>query len=132
MMKGEHHAYTHPKSLLRVNFSIWISKESLRLGFIKQKKVGRQIIIVSHNANLVVSTDSENIVVANQKGQESSEGSQFYKFAYVNGAIECSYVDESKKEVLSQKGIREHVCEILEGGKEAFEKRENKYGFRVQ
>lgn len=100
--------------------------------FIKQKKVGRQIIIVSHNANLVVSTDSENIVVANQKGQESSEGSQFYKFAYVNGAIECSYVDESKKEVLSQKGIREHVCEILEGGKEAFEKRENKYGFRVQ
>ncbi len=101
--------------------------------FIKQKKIGRQIIIVSHNANLVVSTDSENIIVANQKGQGSSEGQQSHKFAYVNGAIEYAYINENKKiEVLYKRGIREHVCEILEGGQEAFEKRENKYGFRVQ
>ncbi len=32
--------------------------------------------------------------------------------------------------VLESQGIREHVCEILEGGKEAFEKREQKYGFK--
>lgn len=100
--------------------------------FIKQKKIGRQIIIVSHNANLVVSTDSENIIVANQKGQDSSGDQQSHQFAYVNGAIEYSYIDESKRDVLSKRGIREHVCEILEGGQEAFEKRENKYGFRVQ
>jgi hypothetical protein len=29
--------------------------------------------------------------------------------------------------VLQSQGIREHVCEILEGGTEAFKKRENKY-----
>ena len=27
-------------------------------------------------------------------------------------------------------GIREHVCDILEGGRTAFEKREHKYGFK--
>ena len=100
--------------------------------FIKQKKIGRQIIIVSHNANLVVSTDSENIIVANQKGQDSADDQQKDKFAYVNGAIEYSYVNESNADVLNKRGIREHVCEILEGGQEAFEKRENKYGFRSQ
>lgn len=100
--------------------------------FIKQKKIGRQIIIVSHNANLVVSTDSENIIVANQKGQDSSGGQQSHKFAYVNGAIEYSYTNESERDLLNKRGIREHVCEILEGGQEAFEKRENKYGFRTR
>lgn len=29
--------------------------------------------------------------------------------------------------LLKSKGIREHVIEILEGGKEAFKERENKY-----
>ena len=28
-----------------------------------------------------------------------------------------------------KKGIREHVCEILEGGEKAFKIREKKYGF---
>ena len=37
--------------------------------FIKAKKTKRQIVIVSHNPNLVVSTDSENVIVANQEGQ---------------------------------------------------------------
>ena len=27
-------------------------------------------------------------------------------------------------EILSSQGIREHICDILEGGREAFEKRE--------
>jgi len=31
--------------------------------------------------------------------------------------------------ILYRKGIREHVCEILEGGREAFRKREQKYSF---
>ena len=35
-----------------------------------ETKIDRQIIIVSHNANLVVATDSENIIVANQEGQD--------------------------------------------------------------
>ncbi|MEA1899584.1 MAG: DUF1016 N-terminal domain-containing protein, partial [Thermodesulfobacteriota bacterium] len=60
-------------------------------GFIKTKKSTRQIIIVSHNPNLVVSTDSENIIVANQDGQNKSGKNNTFKFEYVNGAIEHSF-----------------------------------------
>ena len=98
--------------------------------FIKTKKSTRQIIIVSHNPNLVVSTDSENIIVANQDGQNKSGKNATFKFEYVNGAIEHSFIDESKNGILFQRGIRQHVCDVLEGGEEAFEKRENKYGFK--
>ena len=97
--------------------------------FIKTKKSTRQIIIVSHNPNLVVSTDSENIIVANQAGQDKSGENIKYKFEYVNGAIEHSFNDAKQKGILFQRGIRQHVCDILEGGEEAFAKRENKYGF---
>lgn len=41
--------------------------------FIKEKKIERQILIVTHNANLVVPTDTENIIVANQSGQDASK-----------------------------------------------------------
>ena len=97
--------------------------------FIKTKKSTRQIIIVSHNPNLVVSTDSENIIVANQAGQDKSGKNFKYKFEYVNGAIEHSFINGNQKGILFQIGIRQHVCDILEGGEEAFAKRENKYGF---
>lgn len=94
--------------------------------FIKNKKIDRQIIMVSHNSNLVVSTDSENIIVANQNGESSSEK----RFDYVNGALEeTKEKDLSESNILKQQGIREHVCEILEGGIEAFQKREEKYNF---
>ncbi len=97
--------------------------------FIKEKKIRRQIIMVSHNANLVVSTDSENIIVANQDGQQAGLENRQYRFEYVSGSLECQFDNPNEKGILYQKGIREHVCEILEGGKEAFEKREKKYGF---
>ena len=32
-----------------------------------------------------------------------------------------------RKGVLNQKGIQEPICDILEGGKDAFEKRASKY-----
>jgi hypothetical protein len=98
--------------------------------FIKAKKIKRQIIIVSHNPNLVVSTDSENVIVANQQGQNKAGSNDGTKFDYVSGSLEYSYIDEKQKGILHQKGIREHVCEILEGGQDAFEKREDKYGMR--
>ena len=98
---------------------------------IKEKKKDRQIIIVSHNANLVVATDSENIIVANQAGQDGVGDTSKYQFEYVNGAIEHSFKeDKSITEVLYQQGIREHVCDILEGGNEAFKKRERKYSIK--
>ncbi|MDR3259753.1 MAG: hypothetical protein LBT51_09130 [Fusobacteriaceae bacterium] len=96
--------------------------------YIKECKKHRQIIMVSHNANLVVNTDAENVIIANQQGEDGKENKE-YKFEYVNGAIEETFKNEEEKGILYQKGIREHVCEILEGGLEAFKKREKKYDF---
>lgn len=98
--------------------------------FIKTKKSKRQIIIISHNPNLVVSTDSENVIIANQNGQNKSGKNKEFRFEYVNGSLEHSFAEPDREGVLFQRGVREHVCDILEGGEEAFEKRENKYGFR--
>lgn len=96
---------------------------------IKNKKKARQIIIVTHNANLVVNTDAENIIVANQEGQDPAteamkNGTQF---EYINGPIELSFRHEKSSGVLTKIGIKQHVCDILEGGKEAFRLRERKY-----
>jgi ABC-type phosphate transport system ATPase subunit len=94
--------------------------------YIKQCKQRRQIIIVSHNANLVVNTDAENVIVANQAGEDGKDN-KAYKFEYVNGALENTFTELDEKGVLYQEGIKEHVCEILEGGTDAFKKREEKY-----
>lgn len=98
--------------------------------YLKNKKLERQIIVVTHNANIVVNSDAENVIVANQKGQNNSESSSEFQFDYINGAIEnTSPIDESETDLLNSMGIREHVAEIVEGGKEAFILRERKYGF---
>ena len=99
---------------------------------IKEKKKERQIIIVSHNANLVVATDSENIIVANQSGQDNIGDNSNYQFEYVSGAIEHTQVyDNTITEFLYKQGIREHICDILEGGNEAFKNRERKYSIKA-
>jgi hypothetical protein len=95
---------------------------------IKEKKKNRQIIIVTHNANLVVNTDAENVIVANQEGQDSASetiGSRT-RFEYINGPIELSFRSNSISG-LTRIGIKQHVCDILEGGAEAFRLRERKY-----
>lgn len=98
--------------------------------YIKGKKRERQIILVSHNSNVVVSADAENIIVANQEGVNNKNVGGI-KFQYVNGALEdTKKKDGADKHILSAQGIREHICDILEGGRLAFEKREQKYGFR--
>ena len=99
------------------------------VSFIKRKKKERQIIIVTHNPNLTVGADSEEVIVANQSGQEIGRDNKQYKFEYVSGALENSFEDLTKPSILLKKGIRQHTCEILEGGKEAFLKREKKYNF---
>ncbi len=85
--------------------------------------------MVSHNANLIVSTDSEEIIVANQDGQQAGRDNRKYNFEFVSGSLECCFEENDKKGILYKMGIRDHVCEILEGGKDAFENREKKYGF---
>ena len=99
--------------------------------YIKTKKKTRQIIIVTHNPNLVVGADAENVIVANQNGVNSKNRNGL-KFQYINGSLENSRIkSEDCDTVLESKGIREHVCEILEGGDDAFRKREAKYGFTI-
>jgi hypothetical protein len=95
--------------------------------FMKAKKIERQIVIVTHNANLVVTTDAENVIVANQDGQDHGKENETYKFEYRSGAIEASFRDEGEAGILNQMGIKEHVCEILEGGEAAFLEREKRY-----
>jgi predicted ATPase len=98
--------------------------------YLKDKKKERQVIIVTHNPNVVVSADAEQIIVANQDGKDSPNEASM-KFQYVSGALEFSKpVDEMISFVLKSKGIREHVCEILEGGEDAFKQRERKYAIK--
>lgn len=95
--------------------------------FLRKKKKERQIIMVSHNANFVIGADSEQIIVANRNGSNSpNEDSK--QFNYLTGSIEYTKKkDESIKDTLKCQGVREHACLVLDGGKEAFEHRRNKY-----
>jgi ABC-type cobalamin/Fe3+-siderophores transport system ATPase subunit len=103
-----------------------ISKDLVN--FIKIKKKDRQFIIVTHNPNLVVGADSEEVIVANRQCIKSKN--EKYNFEFISGSLENSKQKENCISVLKSQGIQEHVCDILEGGKEAFVKREKKYGFK--
>lgn len=98
--------------------------------FIKRKKKDRQIIIVTHNANVVLGSDAEEVIVANQQG--SNVPNKQYRFEYRSGAIENNqplYNENGELElgILNSQGIQQHICDILEGGERAFELRKNKY-----
>lgn len=100
--------------------------------FIKESKKRRQIIIVTHNANIALGADAEEIIVANQHGQ-GRENAKF-KFEYRSGAIENNVVPDDDTEVrpfLNRYSIQQHACQILDGGKEALEQRRRKYSMSV-
>ncbi len=82
--------------------------------FRKIKKY-RQVVIVTHNANLVVNSDAEQVIIANNEDEVLS---------YQAGAVEDGPLSASNS-------IRTRVCEILEGGGYAFEQREKKYGLTI-
>ncbi len=73
----------------------------------REAKKRRQIIIVTHNANLVVNTDADQVVVA-QCGPHRP--GQLPLITYTSGSLENPL-------------IRQHVCDILEGGERAFKER---------
>lgn len=75
-------------------------------------KKKRQIIISSHNANLVVNGDSE-LVVCCDYNETSDQTKGHIKF---EGSID-------KKE------IRDEITSVMEGGERAFKLRKEKYGF---
>ena len=99
--------------------------------FIKEKKIDRQIITVTHNANIVLGGDAELVIVANQEGKNSPN--KQYRFEYRGGSIEDNNpifeAGEIVPGILNSKGIQEHICEILEGGEQAFALRQHKYHF---
>ncbi len=96
--------------------------------YLKYKKTRRQIILATHNSNIVVGSDSENVIVANQDGIESPNKNK-KRFKYITGSLENTRpVDKINGDILDLTSIREHVCAILEGGGEAFKLREMKYG----
>ena len=92
-----------------------------------KRKRERQIIMVSHDANLVIGADSEEIIVANRHGDDRPNKDN-KMFTYLTGSLEHSKPKDPRvKLVLDSAGIREHACDILDGGAEAFQKRKDKY-----
>jgi hypothetical protein len=78
-------------------------------------KAKRQVIIVTHNANLVINTDADQIIVANA-GEHPSGG--LPPISYVAGGLE-------------NEAIRQAVCDILEGGEAAFRERARRLRVRL-
>ena len=96
------------------------------VAYIKDVKKNRQMIIVTHNANVVIGADSEEIIIANQDGEKTEN--EDTKFEYRVGSIEDITIENREsKSILKKVPFRKQVCKILEGGKEAFKLRENKY-----
>ncbi len=94
--------------------------------FIKKKKTMRQIIVVTHNANVVLGADSDEVIVANQNGKNSPN--KEFRFEYRSGSIEDDLPEESgRTDTLGKQGIQQQICDILEGGKSAFDLRKHKY-----
>ena len=96
--------------------------------FIKKRKSDRQIIVVTHNANIVVGSDAELVIVANQDGKNSPNSK--YRFEYRSGSIESNSIHPNNGEaigILDLQRIQGHICDILEGGLTAFELRGKKY-----
>jgi len=79
-------------------------------------KAKRQIIMVTHNANLVINTDADQIIVA-EAGPHPAGGLPTIR--YVAGGLE-------------NRNIRKSVCDTLEGGEEAFRERARRLRVRLE
>ena len=74
---------------------------------IRENKLKRQIIVVTHNPNIVVNGDAEMLHALDFK-----EG-------------QCRVVQSGS---LQQESVREEVCRVMEGGREAFKRRYRRLG----
>lgn len=79
-------------------------------------KTKRQVIIVTHNANLVINTDADQIIVA-EAGPHQAGG--LPPISYQAGGLENA-------------SIRKAVCDILEGGEAAFRERARRLRVRLE
>lgn len=81
-----------------------------------ETKSHRQVILVTHNANLVINTDADQTIIAEAGPQPQGE---LPPISYCSGGLENSE-------------IRKAVCEILEGGEEAFQERARRLRVRLE
>ena len=81
-----------------------------------EAKNKRQVIMVTHNANLVVNTDADQIIVAQVGPHRLGE---LPPITYLSGGLESAH-------------IRKAVCDILEGGERAFQERARRLRVRLQ
>ena len=72
--------------------------------------------MVTHNANLVVNTDADQIIIA-KTGDRLPSGMP--KISYMSGGLEEAH-------------IRAEVCGILEGGEPAFRRRAERLRVNIQ
>lgn len=79
--------------------------------FFREAAKRRQIIMVTHNANLVVNCDSDQVIIAS--AARSGPG-RLPTFQYASGGLE-------------QPWVRSSVCDLLEGGDAAFRMRSQRY-----
>ena len=86
------------------------------VGLFLEAKSKRQVIIVTHNANLVVNTDADQIIIA-QAGPHLS--GELPPITYISGGLESA-------------AIRTAVCDILEGGEQAFQERARRLRVRLE
>jgi len=77
---------------------------------IRENKLRRQLVIVTHNPNIVVNGDAELVHVLDFRGGQ------------------CRVVERG---ALQENSVREEVCRVMEGGREAFERRWKRLGRRV-
>ena len=83
------------------------------VGYFRAARLRRQVILVTHNANLVVNTDADQVIVA-EATRVSPTG--LPSLSYRTGGLE-------------DPAIRRDVCALLEGGERAFLERERRYRF---
>jgi len=83
--------------------------------YFKTAKKRRQIFLITHNPNLVVNTDSEQVIVASAEARQNA----LPYITYQAGPLE----DNTPSDL----SIRQQVCRILEGGLVAFRQREQRY-----
>jgi energy-coupling factor transporter ATP-binding protein EcfA2 len=84
------------------------------VGHFRDARRRRQVIIVTHNANLVVNTDADQVLVATAKHEQNG---RLPTISYSIGGLEDPV-------------IRKAVCDTLEGGARAFLDRERRYRLR--
>lgn len=79
-------------------------------------KAKRQVIMVTHNANLVINTDADQIIVATAGTHTPGE---LPPITYTSGGLEDAE-------------MRRQVCDILEGGEAAFKERARRLRVRLE